>query len=458
MGRPAPDTVSSAGWQSGYAEDCKSFYAGSIPAPASTAECRTCLNFSCIRTRAARHIAPEQAQESVISLISKLRNRVHSVLEVPDSDDPFSRIIDFGLIGLITLNVLAIIVESIDTIGAAYQPHFEMFEVISVAIFTVEYVLRVWICVGDADGKYRGSLLGRLRYMASPLALIDLIVILPFYLSFVVGIDLRALRILRLLRILKLTRYSGAWATFSAVIYGQRRTLYMSGFLMFIMLVLSSSLMYLIEHDAQPEAFADIPSAMWWSLVTLTTVGYGDVTPVTVLGKVLGGFVTIMGLGMYALPAAILASGFMQELSKRQFVVTWGMVAKVPFFARLDAEKIAEISALLKPWAVPARYTVIRRGEAADCMYFIVTGDVEVDLQPTSFHLTTGEYFGEMGILSRSPRVANVISITECQLLILEARDLNRLLEDNPALAAELKELVDRRLAESESSAPPDDK
>ncbi len=381
---------------------------------------------------------------------------MHDILEVSESDDLFSRIIDFGLIGLITLNVLAIIVESIDAVAVNYQPLFDVFELVSVAIFTAEYLLRVWVCVDDADAKYRGSIWGRLRYMATPMALIDLIVILPFYLSFVIGIDLRVLRILRLLRILKLTRYSGAWALFAAVLYGQRRTLYMAGFLMIIMLVLSASLMYLIEHEAQPKAFADIPSAMWWSLVTLTTVGYGDVTPVTVGGKVLGGFVTILGLGMYALPAAILASGFMQELSKRQFVVTWSMVAKVPFFAGLDAEKIAEIAALLKPWAVPARYTIIRRGEAADCMYFIVAGDVEVDLPPNSFHLTTGEYFGEMGIVSRSERVANVISITECQLLILEARDLNRLLEDNPALAAELKELTARRLAEAENTPPHD--
>lgn len=395
----------------------------------------------------------------VIQVISKLRRQVHDLLEIsqsdaPESDKLLSRIIDFGLIGLISLNVLAIIVESIDSIALAYRPHFDMFELVSVAIFTAEYLLRVWVAIDDSDGKYSGHFLGRLRYMASPLALIDLIVILPFYLSFIVGIDLRVLRILRLLRILKLTRYSGAWATFAAVLYGQRRILYMSGFLMFIMLVLSASLMYLIEHDAQPKAFADIPSAMWWSLVTLTTVGYGDVTPVTVLGKILGGFVTILGLGMYALPAAILASGFMQELSKRQFVVTWGMVAKVPFFARLDAEKIAEIAGLLKPWAAPPRYTIIRRGEAADCMYFIVSGDVEVDLPPNSFHLTTGEYFGELGILSRTARVANVISITECQLLVLEARDLNRLLEDNPVLARELKDIASKRLAEGENAAP----
>ncbi len=401
-----------------------------------------------------QNVDPELAQEQAISAFTKLRGRVHDILEVSESGDLYSRIIDFSLIGLITLNVLAIIVESIDAVAANYQPLFDVFELVSVAIFTAEYVLRVWVCVDEANAKFRGSFWGRLRYILTPMALIDLIVILPFYLSFAIGIDLRVLRILRLLRILKLTRYSGAWALFAAVLYGQRRTLYMAGFLMVIMLVLSASLIYLIEHDAQPKAFADIPSAMWWSLVTLTTVGYGDVTPVTVGGKVLGGFVTILGLGMYALPAAILASGFMQELSKRQFVVTWGMVAKVPFFAGLDAEKIAEIAALLKPWSVPARYTIIRRGEAADCMYFIVSGDVEVDLPPSTFHLTNGKYFGEMGIISRTERVANVISITECQLIILEARDLNRLLEDNPALATELKDLTAHRLASAEIARP----
>jgi voltage-gated potassium channel len=380
---------------------------------------------------------------------------VHDVLEVSEDGDLFSRIVDFGLIGLITLNVLAIIVESIDAVSAEYLALFEAFELVSVALFTAEYLLRVWVCRDNSQGKYRSAIWGRLRYMASPLALLDLIVILPFYLSFVIGIDLRVLRILRLLRILKLTRYSGAWSLFAAVLYGQRRTIYMTGFLMLIMLVLSASLMYLIEHDAQPEAFADIPSAMWWALVTLTTVGYGDVTPITIGGKVLGGFVTMLGLGMYALPAAVLASGFMQELSKRQFVVTWSMVAKVPFFAGLDAEKIAEIAALLKPWQVPPRYTIIRRGEAADSMFFIVSGDVEVDLPPNAIHLTAGEYFGEMGIIARSERVASGISITECQLLILEARELNRLLEDNPALAAELKELTARRLAEAENAPLP---
>ena len=379
---------------------------------------------------------------------------MHNILEVSENGDVYSRIIDYSLIGLITLNVLAIIVESIDAVAANYQPMFDIFELVSVMVFTAEYLLRVWVCIDNADSKFHGSFWGRLRYIVTPMALIDLVVILPFYLSFAIGIDLRVLRILRLLRILKLTRYSGAWALFAAVLYGQRRTLYMAGFLMLIMLVLSASLMYLIEHDAQPQAFADIPSAMWWSLVTLTTVGYGDVTPVTVGGKILGGFVTILGLGMYALPAAILASGFMQELSKRQFVVTWRMVAKVPLFASLDAEKIAGIAALLKPWSVPARYTIIRRGEAADCMYFIVSGDVEVDLSPNTFHLTTGEYFGETGIISRTERVANVISITECKLLILEARELNRLLEDNPALATELKELTDRRLASAEITPP----
>lgn len=380
-------------------------------------------------------------------MIKTFRKRTHDLLEIGYNEGSFSKAIDYGLIVLISLNVVAIILESIASLSEEFEQQFGMFELISVAIFTLEYLARVWVSVESKNGKFRRPILGRIRYMLTPLALIDLMVILPFYLSFIIGIDLRILRILRLLRILKLTRYSGAWATFTAVLHGQRRTLFMSAFLMFILLILSASLMYAIEHEAQPNAFADIPSAMWWSLVTLTTVGYGDVTPVTDYGKILGGIVTILGLAMYALPAAILASGFMQELSKRQFVVTWSMVAKVPFFARLNAEKIAEIAALLKPSTIPPRYTIIRKGEVADCMYFIVSGDVEVDLPPNPFHLKSGEYFGELGILNQGQRLANVISITECQLLILEARDLNYLLEDNPDLAEELKKLAKRRLA-----------
>jgi voltage-gated potassium channel len=185
---------------------------------------------------------------------------------------------------------------------------------------------------------------------------------------------------------------------------------------------------------------------MWWAIVTLCTIGYGDVTPITPLGKVFGGFISILGLVMYALPAGIMASGFVQELRKRQFVVTWSMVARVPAFSRLGADRIGEIAELLKPWQVPPRYTIIRRGETGDSMYFIAAGEVEVDVAPKPFVLGAGDFFGELALLHHQARTATVTSITECQLLILEAHDLDRLIQDNPQLRDELISAVRERM------------
>ena len=185
---------------------------------------------------------------------------------------------------------------------------------------------------------------------------------------------------------------------------------------------------------------------MWWGLVTLTTVGYGDVTPITVGGKVLGAAVTIIGIGVYALPAGILASGFMQELNRRQFMVTWSMVAKVPLFSRLNAEQIAEISSHLDAQVVPPRQTIVRRGEPADCMYFIASGDVEVELEHSPYRLTTGDFFGEVAIIKRHNRTATIVALTECHLLVLEARDLEKLLADNPEMAEEFERIVEERV------------
>jgi len=379
-----------------------------------------------------------------------LRRRVHQVLDVPQADDWISKIVGYALVILIILNVLAVILESVTAIREAFGDAFIWFEIVSVAIFTAEYVLRLWGSIEDANQRYQDPLLGRLRYAMRPLVLIDLIVILPFYLSVLFGFDLRFLRVMRLLRVLKLTRYSGALAMFGAVISSQKRPLLMAAYLLAITLVLVASLMYLVENEAQPVAFADIPSAMWWGLVTLTTVGYGDVTPITPVGKLLGAAVTIMGIGMYALPAGILASGFMQELNRRQFMVTWRMVAKVPLFARLEAERIAEIAAQLDTQVVPPRYTIVRRGEPAECMYFISSGDVEVELEPAPLRLTTGDFFGEIALIRRQPRTATIVSLTECHLLVLEARNLEKVLADNPEMAEDMQRVIEKRAGDSE--------
>ncbi len=247
-----------------------------------------------------------------------LRKRVAEILEVSRPNDRLGRFADVFLIVLIIVNVVAIILESVSWFEARFRTQLYTLEVFSVAVFSVEYLARVWSCVDIADGNWKLPIKGRLRYMATPAALIDLIAILPFYLAFFVSVDLRFLRVVRLLRIFKLTRYSAAMQILLDVVRDEASSFIAAFFILFILLVLTSSGIYLIEHDVQPEAFGSIPAAMWWSMATLTTVGYGDVAPITPWGKFFGGCITVIGMGMVALPTGILASGFSDKLHRRR--------------------------------------------------------------------------------------------------------------------------------------------
>ncbi len=242
------------------------------------------------------------------------RARVYALLELPDSIAGRSLNALIGL--LIVLNVSAVVLESVAAFEAQYRTWFFVFELISVIVFSIEYLSRVW--ASAEDPRFAGGWRGRLRYMLTPMAVIDLIAIAPFYLGFLIDADTRILRALRLFRVFKLTRHSTAMDLLLTVIRNEAATVASSMFVMLIIIVLAASGIYLIEREAQPDAFQSIPQAMWWAAVTLTTVGYGDVVPVTVLGKVFGLLITIAGVGMVALPAGILASGFSTELQKRR--------------------------------------------------------------------------------------------------------------------------------------------
>ncbi len=244
-----------------------------------------------------------------------LKTRIFGILEPGDED---SKYFDPFIMGLIFLNVAAVVLETIDWLYLRYAFIFNAFDVFSVAVFTVEYLLRVWSCT--ANPEFQDSVRGRLRFMVTPLALIDLMAVLPFYLPFVFP-DLRfmrALRLFRLLRVLKLVRYSDSLQTFVDVLRLKKEELLLMLFAIMILLVVSSSLMYDAEHEAQPEAFSSIPAAMWWGIVTLATVGYGDVYPVTPWGKLIGSIVVILGIGLFALPTGVLASGFAEVLARRK--------------------------------------------------------------------------------------------------------------------------------------------
>ena len=249
---------------------------------------------------------------------SRVRARVYQALADDLTGGMLHRVVNVSLIALIALNVIAVITQTVHDIGVRYATLLHGFEVFSVAVFTVEYALRLWACA--LDGRYGGSILGRLRYATTPLAIADLMAFLPFYLPMVLPLDLRFLRVIRLsrlVRILKIGRYSESSTLLWRVLHAKKGELLIVVYGLLTLLVMASSAMYYVEHDAQPRAFASIPAAMWWALVTLTTVGYGDIYPITAMGKVLAGVVSIVGIAIFALPAGILAAGFAEHVPGR---------------------------------------------------------------------------------------------------------------------------------------------
>ncbi len=246
------------------------------------------------------------------------RKRVSELLEKGHESDKPSKIVNLLLILLISLNVIAIFLETVAPIHQQYQNAFWYFEVFSVAIFTLEYLARVWSSVELEGIDAASPIRGRIRYMLRPIALIDLIAILPFYLSLYLPIDLRFLRVLRLLRLFKLTRYSPALGALLDVVQKEAEALLASVVVLLMMLVISAGGIYLLENELQPETFGSMPASLWWAIVTLTTVGYGDVIPLTTMGKMFGGLIGLIGIGMIALPAAILASGFAENIRGRK--------------------------------------------------------------------------------------------------------------------------------------------
>ena len=213
------------------------------------------------------------------------------------------------------------------------------------------------------------------------------------------------------------------------------------------LLVVLSSLVYLAERDAQPDRFGSVPDAMWWGIVTLSTVGYGDSVPVTPVGRVVGAFSVVLGLGMFALPAGILASGFVEEMRRRNLVVTWNLVASVPFFQNLPAARIAEIAAVLQADHATRGEEIIHRGDSADCMYYIVSGEVEVLVGARPVRLRAGDFFGEIALLTDRPRTATVVAATSCQLLILRMVDFRKILDAHQDLREVISGVARERLA-----------
>lgn len=359
------------------------------------------------------------------------------------------------MVAAIVANAAVIVLGTVKSLAAIYGGLFAVIVNLTLVLFAFDYAMRIWVAPEDESTGARGAWPARVAYVFSPLGIIDLIAVVPLCLEAFVRGDPDWFRVLSLIAVLKITRYAPALKLFVAVIRSESRVLLSALLAMTVNWVLVSAVIFALEHEAQPEVFSSMPQAMWWAIVTMATVGYGDIVPVTGAGRVFGGVVMVLGIASVAVPAGILASGFAAELRKRRSMVSWQLVAKLPLFAHLEASRIAAISRLLKLDVVPPRHTIVLRGEPGDAMFFILSGEVEVQILPNPLRLGPGQYFGEIALLRQVPRTATIVSVTECELLALGAADFRRLQDEYPALKESIREMAERRVAEERPASPP---
>jgi voltage-gated potassium channel len=381
----------------------------------------------------------------------RFRREVHDVLEVGGDAHPMGRVVNGFIIVLIFLNAIAFAADTVPELAGRYRWEFAAFNAFSVIVFTVEYALRIWSAVEIPMLSRLPRWQARLRYAMRPMMIIDLLAFLPWYLHWLYPLDLRLLRVFRLFRLLMLVRYSPALQTLGRVVTDEYRALLGALLVILILLLFASSGMYLIERHMQPDKFGSIPQAAWWALATLTTVGYGDVVPVTPLGKMLGGVVMLLGVGMIALPVAIIATGFSQESTRHQFVVTWGMIARVPLFGSMDYSEIAEITKVLYTRTFMPGVPIVRASDAGDAMFIIASGEAVVEISPGQHALLKeGDFFGEMALLEHRRHKHDVVAKTRCRVYVLDSMSLARLERRHPEIMQQIRKMAEARVLANE--------
>jgi voltage-gated potassium channel len=376
-----------------------------------------------------------------------IRDRVYELLEHDHLPHSVGSRFAHLVVAIIVLDVLAMILASVPEFDASFGWLFTSVEVFAVVAFALEYLARLWSVVGHSL-RAVSPVRARLEYAFSTLGIIDLMAFLPSAIALVAD-DRQALVLFGMLPFLKLVRYSPALRSLLAALHAERRTLFGCVVILTGAVLLFATLLYAVEHNVQPDKFGTIPQAMWWAIVTLGTVGYGDVVPITPLGKLVTVFAIVVGFAMIALPVAIVSRAFTDEVRRRDFIVTWAMLARVPLFAHLGASEIVDIMRLLRAQAIEAGEVLVRRGDPASSMYFITAGEVEIELPSQRVRLSNGTFFGEIALLHRTKRSGTVTATRKTKLLALDAQDFHALIERLPDLAAHVKDTAEARLADT---------
>lgn len=364
-----------------------------------------------------------------------LRRRAYRVLEAGHIYNWKVLVFESFLISLIITNVIAVTLESVPSLHDAYRVQFEWFEYVSVGIFAVEYALRVWTSIEDPRQAARGPFWGRVRYALSPVMLVDFLSFAPSILSvFVPVLDLRVLRLFRLLRLMKIARYSPALTTLIEVIKSERRALLGTLLLIVCIMVLSAYTMYVVEGSIQPKSFGSLPSSLYWAVTTLTTTGYGDITPQTAIGRLVAGITMMLGLALFALPVGIVATNFVTEIHRRDFVVTWSMISHLPLFEGFSAAAVSDVMSVLRSRMVREHTPLTEKGNPGTEMFFIISGTALAEYERGTIILRTGDFFGETALLTGKPHECTVIARSSMRVLSLSSADFSQLLRKHPKL------------------------
>lgn len=365
---------------------------------------------------------------------SAIRTWIYALLEEGELSSPLHRIAEAFLITLIIANVLAVALETITPIYNRWHSLFTDFEHFSVGAYTIEYILRLWASMEDPRIAARGPIKGRLAFAARPLMIIDFLAFAPSYLSFVFPIDLRVLRIFRLFRLVKLARYSQALPALLGVLYAERSALFASTILLISTVFVAGEVMHIAEGTVQPKSLGTLPDAMYWAITTLTTVGYGDVTPQTEIGKLIAGITMVIGLALFALPIGIIANGFVNGLNRRRFAVTWTIMKHQPLFKDFDVEALSDILECMTADVIREHGQIIVAGEDANALFIIVSGSAREDNDDTETFLEHGDIIGAQSLKHQAIYKRTVTARTETRVMAIPHEDLRRLARKYPLL------------------------
>lgn len=377
---------------------------------------------------------------------TSVRQRTYQILEHSRRRDLSSRLLDWFLIVLINANVAAVAAQSIPDLPSAVFARLQVFDRCCVVVFLLEYLARLWTSPEHALLQRYGTGGARLRSALTPLMLIDALALLPFALEF--AFPQHALvRLTRLIRFLKLARYSPALGTIGSVLTAERRALLACVVIFAGVLLLAAAAIYAVEGTQQPDRFGDMPKAMWWAASMLAKIGGPGTEPVTALGRIVAVITVMLGIFCFALPVAIIARGFYEEIRRRDFIITFAMIARIPLFSRLDAASISDLIGILSARTVPTGTVIVQKGDQADAMFLIASGLVDVLGDGTNVRLAEGDYFGEMALLLQERRNATVIAVRLTDLLVLNAGDFHRLVQRNPEIADSVQRVAQARAA-----------